>query len=316
MATQLLILDILCLLDIFAVAHCSTSYVVALGLVTVEEKPLLSIPPHSSGKNLALNIGTLLRQILGAHGVVNTGNALLNNGTLIQISSNKVSGGTDNLDTTLVSLVVRLGSLERRQETVVDVDDASRHGLAQCRRENLHVTSQDNKFNAVLLAELKNLSLLLSLGILCHGEMVELNSVALGEGGVLGVVGNNNGNLHAKLASLHAEEKIVETVTNLGDHDEDSGLAGNGTNIVFHLVLGGELVKSFSEVLGRFGLGRTKVNSHKETLRDGIGELLEVENVVLVVGKDTSHGINNAGLVGARQSEDVIVGHVEGLLVC
>jgi hypothetical protein len=195
--------------------------------------------------------------------------------------------------------MVRLGALERGQERVVDVDDTSRHGLTQCRRKDLHVTSKDNKLNVVLLAKLENLSLLLSLGVLGDGKMVELDSVALGEGGVLGVVGNDNGNLHSKLAGLHAEEKIVKAVTNLGDHDENSGLAGDGSNFVIHLVLGSKLLERLLQVLGRLGLGRTEVNSHKETLGNGIRELLKVENVVLVGSEDASHGINNAGLVGA-----------------
>jgi hypothetical protein len=33
---------------------------------------------------------------------------------------------------------------------------------------------------------------------------------------------------------------------------------------------------------------------------------------VLVGGKDARHGIDDAGLVGARQGEDVIISHVEG----
>lgn len=279
--------------------------------MTVEEKPSLSIPPHSSSKRLALDIRSLLSQLLGVHGVVDTSNSLLDNRTLIQISSDKVSRGTDNLDTTLVGLVVRLGTLERRQETVVDVDDASRHGLAKCRRKDLHVTGQNNKLNVVLLDKLEDLSLLLSLGILCNRQMMELDSVALGEGSVLGVVGHNNRNLHAQLASLHAEEKIVQTVTNLGNHDKNASLAGDRTNIVVHLVIGGELFESLGEVLGGLALGRAEVNSHEETLRDGVGELLEVENVVLVFGEDASHGKDDARLVRARQGKDVIIGHVE-----
>src|SRR3954470_7407079 len=81
-------------------------------LVSVEEQPPLSIPPHSSSKNLALNIRSLLRQLLRVHAVINTSNPLLNNRTLVQISSDKVSSGSDNLDTALVGLVVRLGALE------------------------------------------------------------------------------------------------------------------------------------------------------------------------------------------------------------
>lgn len=44
--------------------------------------------------------------------MINTSNPLLDDRTLVQISSDKVSSGSDNLDTALVRLVVRLGTLE------------------------------------------------------------------------------------------------------------------------------------------------------------------------------------------------------------
>lgn len=267
--------------------------------MTIEEQSPLSIPPHSSSKNLALDIRSLLRQLLGIHAVIHTSNPLLDNRTLVQIGSHKVSSRSDNLDTALVRLVVGLGTLERGQETVVDVDDAAGHGLAQRRGQNLHVARKHNELDAVLLAEVEDLAFLLRLGVFCDGQVVELDPVALSEGGVVGVVRHDDGDLHAQLAGLHAEEQVVETVADLGDHDEDTGLAGDGTNIVVHLVLGGELVESLDEVLGGLCLGRAKVNTHEEALGDGIGELLEVENVVLVGGKDASHGIDDAGLVRA-----------------
>lgn len=63
--------------------------------------------------------------------MVDAGDALLDDGAFIEVRRDKVCSGTDNLDAALVGLVVGLGTLERRQERVVDVDDAAAHGGAE-----------------------------------------------------------------------------------------------------------------------------------------------------------------------------------------
>lgn len=280
-------------------------------LVAVEEQLSLSIPPNSSSQHLALDIGPFRSQLLGTHGVVYASNALLNDGALVQVGRDEMGRSTDNLDAAVVGLVVGLGALEGGQEAVVDVDDAAGHGLAQRGRQDLHVAGEDDELDAVLLDELEHLRLLLGLGLLGDGQVVELDAVALGEGAVLGVVGDDDGHLDVQLARLHAEEQVVEAVANLGHHDEHAHLARHRPNVPRHLVLRGERRKRRHEVLGRFGRRGAKVHAHEEALRDGVGELLQVENVVLVGCENARHCVHDARLVGARQREDVVVGHVE-----
>lgn len=55
------------------------------------------------------------------------------------------------------------------------------------------------------------------------------------------------------------------------------------------------------------------MHAHKELVGDGVTELLEVENVVLVGGEDARDGVDDARLVGAPECEDVVIGHVECL---
>lgn len=115
--------------------------------------------------------------------------------------------------------------------------------------------------------------------------------------------------LDAELASLHAEQQVVQAVTNLGHHDHDANLFGGRTNVVLHVVVGGEGVKGSLEVFcGRLILGRggSEVDAHEEALEDRVGELLQVEDVVAVGGEEGGHCVDDAWLVRARQSEDVI----------
>lgn len=127
--------------------------------------------------------------------MVDSGNALLNDGALIQIRRDKVSSGTNDLDAALVSLMVGFGAFEGRQEAVVDVDDAAGHGFAQLGGQNLHVAGEDDELDLVLGNEIEDLGFLLGLGVLGDGEVMEGDVVRFGERLEFGVVGYNEGDL-------------------------------------------------------------------------------------------------------------------------
>lgn len=97
-------------------------------------------------------------------------------------------------------------------------------------------------------------------------------------------------------------------MSNLGHHDQYLHLLCHRANIVRHLILGRQLVERPGQVLrsSRVGLG-AKVHAHKETLGIRITELLEIEDIVAMGREDGGNGVDDAGLVGAREGEDVIV---------
>ena len=268
-------------------------------LAVVKEQPLLSIPLDSRRQHLALDVGALIHQDIGSHAVIDSGDPLLDNRALIQVRRNKVSSGTDNLDASVVCLMVGLGALERRQERVVDVDDASGHGLAQGGREDLHVAGEHDELDAVLLGQLEDLALLLGLGLLGDGQVVELDAVGLGERLKGRVVGHDERDVDGELTGLGAEEQVVEAVADLGHHDQDPRLLRDGPDLVLHLVLGRELVEGLGQVLGAGSRRRAKVHAHEELFRHGVGELLEIENVVALLREHASDGVDDTRLVRA-----------------
>jgi hypothetical protein len=280
-------------------------------LGTVQEHALLAPPLDSSGKHLALNVAAFNNQLVRAQRVVNACNALLNDRALIQIRSDEVSSGTDDLYTTLIRLVVRLCALERWQEGVVNVDNLARHFGAQTRRQDLHVSRQDDQFDVVLLDELQDLALLLGLGVLSDGEVVELDTMCLGHVGKFGVVGDNDGDLNLQLPRLDAEEEVVQAVTNLGYHDQNLGLGVYRADVIGHAHLLGEI--SYRLLQGS-KLGRmTKVHAHEKHLGSWVGELLQVENGEILLCKQSGDSVHDACLVRAGQSEEVIgAGHFGG----
>lgn len=101
------------------------------GLVAVQDDTALGHVLDGGSKNVALNVASGVSQLLGAHSVVDTNDVLLNDWAFVQVAGDEVGSSTNDLHTTIIGLVVRLGALERGQEAVVDVDDATRHGGAQ-----------------------------------------------------------------------------------------------------------------------------------------------------------------------------------------
>lgn len=283
----------------------------------IQKHPSFSIPPHSSSQDLALNIGTLIGQFFGTHTMINPGNTLLNDRALIQIRSNKMGRGTNDLDTALISLMVRLGTLEARQEAMVDIDDLAAHGLAEHRAQHLHVPCEHDKFHVVLLDELQDLALLLGFCILRHGQVVELNAVALRQRLVIRMIGDNDWDIDAQLTGPHAKQQVIKTVANLGHHDKHPSLAGRGTDIVRHFVRGSQLVKGHGQVCGALCAWSgcwTEVDAHEEIFRLRVRKLLEVEDVEVVRGEDAGYGVDDARLVRAGEGEDVVPvggGHLE-----
>jgi hypothetical protein len=52
-----------------------------------------------------------------------------------------------------------------------------------------------------------------------------------------------------------------------------------------------------------------KVHSHEEALRDGVGELLQIQDVEVLLGQESGDIVHDARLVRAGQGEDVVVDH-------
>lgn len=50
------------------------------------------------------------------------------------------------------------------------------------------------------------------------------------------------------------------------------------------------------------------MHAHEEVVGGGVGELLQVEHVVALGGEDAGDGVDDAGLVGAAEREDVAGG--------
>lgn len=169
-------------------------------LVSIQQNPALSKVLDRRSQDIALDVTSSMGQLLGTQAVVHAHNILLDNRALVKIARDEVRRGPDKLHAAVIGLVVWLGALEGRQETVVDIDDFARHGLAQRRRQNLHVPRQHDQLDLVLLDEFQDPGFLLLLCIRRHGEVHERHLVRRGELREFRVVRDDQRDLDGQLA--------------------------------------------------------------------------------------------------------------------
>lgn len=103
-------------------------------LCPVYKDPVLTPPFDRSAQYLALDVTALVDEFLGGHVVIDTGNSLLDDGALVEVGGDKMGGGANDLDATVISLMVGFGALEAGEERVVDIDDLARHDGAEIGR--------------------------------------------------------------------------------------------------------------------------------------------------------------------------------------
>ena len=96
---------------------------------------------HGAGEDDLLEVLAFQDEALGSVLVGDAGYILLDDRAGIQFRRHIVARGADNLDTTLLGLMIRLRADEGRQEGMVDIDDVVRIGGNHLVAENLHVTS-------------------------------------------------------------------------------------------------------------------------------------------------------------------------------
>src|SRR5690625_3444849 len=108
-----------------------------------EEHTPVAVPFHGVRQSLAFGVAAGGDEVLGCEGVVDLDELLGNDGALVEFAVDEVSGRPDGLHSPLPGLVVGLGSLERREERVVDVDRSAGECAGEIVGEDLHIAGQD-----------------------------------------------------------------------------------------------------------------------------------------------------------------------------
>ena len=148
------------------------------GFVAIDEHTVFAVPLHGSGQHLAFGVLAHGGQVFHCFGVIDSGHVLFNDGALVKIGGDVMGRCANQLDTTVMRLVVGFCTLEAGQKAMVNVDSTTTQMTAQVVRENLHVTRQDYKLRAFLFNDLDLLGLGLLLGVGAHWNVMKGNVVA------------------------------------------------------------------------------------------------------------------------------------------
>lgn len=170
------------------------------GLVLVSQYLTLDVLLDGTAEHNLLEVLALIDERLGRVLVGYAYHVLLDDGSSVEVLCDIMARSADNLHTPLERLMVGLSTYEGRQERVVDVDDMVGVTLYHLRRDDLHVASQDDKRNTLLLKNFQLESLLLGLVLLRDGEAIVGDAETLGYGAQILVVAHDAGDVYIPLA--------------------------------------------------------------------------------------------------------------------
>jgi len=117
--------------------------------VAVHQHPPLQVVTQAAGQHAALHIAPKPHQIVLAAAVIHPHHVLLDDGTLVQVGGDVMTGSADQLDPAVVGLLVGIGADEGRQEAVMDVDQTILVLGAEVGRHDLHEARQHHRIRIV-----------------------------------------------------------------------------------------------------------------------------------------------------------------------
>ncbi len=206
------------------------------------------MPANSAGEDHFLEVAAFADEVFDGVAVRDADDILLDDGAVVEDFGDVVAGCADQLYSTLEGLMVRARSDEGGQERVVNVDDALRITVDEIVGKNLHVASEDHEIGFVCFDQRVDLLFCLLLVFFCDRDDVVRDFVEVGDGLVVGVVGNDQRDVAGEFAALMTVEKIDEAVIVLRDQDDHArAMRGLGQPPV-HLELFGDGREMFGEV--------------------------------------------------------------------
>jgi len=172
--------------------------------------------------------------------VVHARHVLLDDRAFVQVFGDVMRGGADDLDPARVRLVIRLRALEAGQEAVMDVDRPPGQGLAQARRQDLHVTRQHHQIDLLALDQVDDLLLLYGAVVRVDRQVMEGDPIGAGQGSEVLVIGGHRRDVHLQLPAVRTEQQVVEAMPLLAHQHQQARPAAGVMQLPVHPELGGQ----------------------------------------------------------------------------
>ena len=134
---------------------------------------------NAARKDDPLQIAPFPNDVFDRISVANTNDVLFDDGAVIQLIRDIVTGSANQFDASPIGLMVRLGSDKRGQKGMVNINDAVAIVGCKLRGQNLHISGQHDQVNPLARQKLQLFPFLFSLVLQTDGEDMEGNAEPL-----------------------------------------------------------------------------------------------------------------------------------------
>ncbi len=216
-----------------------------------------------------------------------------------------MGGGADDLDAALAGGVIGPGPGERGQERVVNVDDAAGKGLHEGGAENLHVARQDDEVRSGFAEQFDLAGLDGRFIVRRDGDVVERNAVAFGQPAVIGMVGQDQGDVDGPFAAFMTGENVVKAVPLPGDHHGHAQAGVGQPQAPLDAARTGHGLELFVEPAERQAEPfEFPFHAREEHALGRVDVLIQGDDVAVVLGDEGGQGGDDPALVGAGNQQN------------
>ncbi len=187
------------------------------GFVVVDEDAVFEVPADGLGEDGFFEVAAFAGEVGNGVAVADAGDVLMDDGAFVEIGGGVVGGRPDQFDAALVGLVVGAAAGKGGEEGVMDVDDGSFEGGEKAVGKDLHVAGENDEFGFGFAEDGKLTGFGLDAGFPADGNVVKGDTVGLGGGFKIGVVGDDRDHFAGQFTRAGAQEDVVKAVIESGD---------------------------------------------------------------------------------------------------
>jgi hypothetical protein len=283
-------------------------------LKTTVFNPVFDEPFDGARQHHAFDVAADGGEGLGAHGMVDPLDVLLDDRPFVEFAGDEMRGGADQLDAALVGLRIRPRALETGQEGVVDIDRLAAQCFTQARRQYLHVARQYHQVDLLAVHQFTHLVFLRHFhrfaGAGRQWQVMKRDIVAGRQLVKIHMVRNDGGDFHRQQAAFIAEQQIVKTVADFRHHQHHPRFHSGIVQLPVHPHRGAQRRQALAQGAVRHArLLHHEMHAHEEQPGFGVAELGRVDDIAAVLGQETRHAVHDAALVEAGNGQDVFKRH-------
>src|ERR1700733_12533355 len=210
------------------------------GFVSVNQYPVFHVPAYGAREYDFFEVAAFADEIFDCVAMRYTDYVLLDDGAVVEDFSNVVAGGADQFDSAFECLMIRPRANERRKKRVMNVYDPLRIFIHEVVRQDLHVAGQHHEVGLMLRDQRMYCRFGLILIVLGYRDDGVRNLVEIRDGLIVGMIGNDQGDVASQFTALMAIEKVDEAVIVFRDKDNHPRAARRLRQAPIHVELLGD----------------------------------------------------------------------------